>query len=98
QTGGFAMIKGFAPLRAALGVKRLALAAGLAMASAAGPGAAQDGGYEIWAVDQGTGVVHIYGADLQEADQIDLAAQNVRTPHMIDFTSDHSHAVIASTA
>ena len=74
-----------------------ALAAGL-FAAAAAPAAAQDAGYEIWAVDQGTGVVHIYGADLQEAAKIDLAAQGIRTPHMIDFTSDYTHAVIASTA
>ncbi|HUE45038.1 MAG TPA: hypothetical protein VMO81_02195 [Aestuariivirgaceae bacterium] len=92
------MIKGFAPLRAALVSTGLALAAGLAVASGAGPSAAQEGGYEIWALDQGTGVVHIYGADLKETDQIDLAAEGIRTPHMIDFTSDHSHAVIASTA
>lgn len=87
------MNKGFAPLRATW-----TLAAGLAFAAAAAPSAAQEGGYEIWAVDQGTGVVHIYGADLEETAQIDLAAEGVRTPHMIDFTSDHSHAVIASTA
>jgi DNA-binding beta-propeller fold protein YncE len=86
------MTRGSAPLRATL-----ALAAGLALASATAPVAAQEGGYEIWAVDQGTGVVHIYGADLEEAARIDLAAEGVRTPHMIDFTSDHSHAVIAST-
>jgi DNA-binding beta-propeller fold protein YncE len=87
------MTKGLAPLRAAW-----VLAAGLALAAAAGPGAAQDGGYEIWAVDQGTGVVHVYDAGLEEVARIDLAAEGVRTPHMIDFNSDHSYAVIASTA
>jgi DNA-binding beta-propeller fold protein YncE len=92
KKGRFDMTRGSAPLRATL-----ALAAGLALASATAPVAAQEGGYEIWAVDQGTGVVHIYGADLEEAARIDLAAEGVRTPHMIDFTSDHSHAVIAST-
>jgi DNA-binding beta-propeller fold protein YncE len=85
--------KQYSPVRATW-----ALAAGLALAAEAAPGAAQDAGYEVWALDQGTGVVHIYGADLQEAAKIDLAAQGIRTPHMIDFNSDHSHAVIASTA
>lgn len=78
---------------------RGARAAALAMSvAAAGPAAAQDPSYEIWALDQGTGVVHVYGADLQEVGQIDLTAQGVKTPHMIDFNSDHSYAVIASTA
>jgi DNA-binding beta-propeller fold protein YncE len=85
--------KAFAPLGAAGALAGVAM-----LAAAAGPGAAQEaGGYEIWALDQGTGVVHIYGADLQEAARIDLAAQGIRTPHMIDFNSDHSYAVIAST-
>jgi DNA-binding beta-propeller fold protein YncE len=42
--------------------------------------------------------VHVYGANLEEVDRIDLAAQGIRTPHMIDFNSDHSYAVIASTS
>jgi DNA-binding beta-propeller fold protein YncE len=83
-----------------------ALAAGLAILAAAltgpaltGPAMAQDAAsYEVWAIDQGTGVVHIYDANLEEVDQIDLAAQGIRTPHMVDFNSDHSYAVIASTA
>jgi DNA-binding beta-propeller fold protein YncE len=77
-----------------------ALAAGLALlAAAVAPALAQEvAGYEIWAVDQGTGVVHVYSADLEEVARIDLAAQGIRSPHMIDFNSDHSHAVIASTA
>ncbi len=74
------------------------LAAGMAMAFAAdGSTVAQENGaYEIWAIDQGTGIVHIHGADLKEVGRIDLTASDVKTPHMIDFNSDHSYAVIAS--
>lgn len=80
------------------GLRRLA--AGLAMVvAAAGSAVAQESGaYEIWALDQGTGIVHIYGADLKEVGRIDLTASGVKTPHMIDFNSDHSYAVIASPA
>lgn len=80
------------------GLRRLA--AGLAMVvAAAGSAVAQEGGaYEIWALDQGTGIVHIHGADLKEVGRIDLTASGVKTPHMIDFNSDYSYAVIASPA
>jgi DNA-binding beta-propeller fold protein YncE len=72
----------------------LAATAAIGMAA---PAMAQDSpDYEIWAIDQGTGTVHIYGSNLEEIQRIDLAAQGVKTPHMIDFTSDHSFAVIAS--
>lgn len=58
------------------------------------PSAAQD--YEIWAIDQGTHTLHIYGSDLQEADRIDLGAHGVEVPHMIDFSSDYSYAAVAA--
>ena len=51
---------------------------------------AQD--YEIWALDQGTNIVHIYNAKLEEVGRIDMGAQGVRVPHMIHFTSDHAYA------
>jgi DNA-binding beta-propeller fold protein YncE len=60
--------------------------------------AAHAQGYEIWALDQGTHIVHVYDADLKEVDRIDLGAAGVRVPHMIDFSSDSSHAVIAATS
>jgi DNA-binding beta-propeller fold protein YncE len=72
-----------------LGVVGAALGLGLAAS------AAQD--YEIWALDQGTHLVHIYSSDLEEVDRIDLGAEGVRVPHMIDFTSDGAYAFIAST-
>lgn len=74
----------------ALGAMVLAAALGAAV----GQAEAQD--YEVWALDQGTGTVHIYSSKLEEVGRIDLAAQGGKTPHMIDFNSDHSYAVIAS--
>ena len=71
------------------------LALGLA-AGSVGTGKAQD--YEIWALDQGTSQVHIFNSSLQEVAKIDMAAQGVRVPHMIDFTPDGAYAFIASTA
>jgi DNA-binding beta-propeller fold protein YncE len=59
------------------------------------PAAAQD--YEIWALDQGTHMLHIYNPDLEELERVDLGAEGVRVPHMIDFTSDGAYAFIAST-
>jgi DNA-binding beta-propeller fold protein YncE len=54
--------------------------------------------YEIWALDQGTHVVHILNSKLDEVARIDMSAHAVRVPHMIDFTSDGAYAFIASTA
>ncbi len=74
----------------------MAVAAGLAVA----PGAslAQEAkDYEIWALDQGTQMLHIYSSALEEVDRVDLGAEGLRVPHMIDFTSDHAYAFIAST-
>ena len=73
----------------------LALAA-TAILLSADPLHAQD--YEIWALDQGTNIVHIYNAKLEEAGRIDMNAHGVRVPHMIHFTSDQAYAFIASTA
>ncbi len=69
----------------------------LALALLAAPAAAlafKD--YEIWAIDQGTHIVHIYDSGLNEVDRIDLGAHGARVPHMIDFTSDHAYAFIAN--
>lgn len=74
----------------------VALAAGLSMLP--GLAAAQQApDYEIWALDQGTNLLHIYSAALAEVDRIDLGAEGIRVPHMIDFTSDFAYAAIAST-
>ncbi len=60
------------------------------------------GGYEIWAVDQGTNKVHIIVADdgapggFKAAEEIDLGAIGIDMPHMIDFTSDFAYAFIAN--
>jgi DNA-binding beta-propeller fold protein YncE len=52
--------------------------------------------YEIWAIDQGTHIVHIYDSGLNEIDRIDLGSHGAQVPHMIDFTSDHAYAFIAN--
>jgi DNA-binding beta-propeller fold protein YncE len=68
-----------------------AIAAGLL---AAAPADAQD--YEVWALDQGTNIVHVYNANLAEVAKIDMNRYGVAIPHMIDFTSDYEYAFIAS--
>jgi DNA-binding beta-propeller fold protein YncE len=94
----------------ALAAALLALAAPPA-APARAQAPAQD--YEIWALDQGAEVnrIHIYSSDLEEVDVIDFerdvrtepseehptGQRLVDTPHMIDFTSDHAYAFVAST-
>ena len=65
------------------------------------------GGYEVWALDQGTNIIHILQPDSSAADgfsvidTVDLgayAAAEIDMPHMIDFTRDYEYAVIASPA
>ena len=57
---------------------------------------AQD--YEVWAMDQGTHIVHVYDASLQEIGRLDLGAQGARVPHMIEFTPDYRYAFVANPA
>jgi hypothetical protein len=57
------------------------------------PVAAQD--YEIWAMDQGTNTLHVYNSKLEEVGRIDMGAQGLKVPHMIDFTSDYAYAAVA---
>jgi len=74
-----------------------ALGLGVALALAAASTIARaDNDFEIWAIDQGTNQVHIYDPALEEVARIDLAAEGVRTAHMVDFTADHAYAFIAS--
>jgi len=54
---------------------------------------AQD--YEIWAMDQGTNTLHVYSSKLEEVGRIDMAAEGLKVPHMIDFTSDYAYAAVA---
>jgi DNA-binding beta-propeller fold protein YncE len=54
--------------------------------------------YEIWAMDQGTHVIHVFDADLDEVGRIDMGAHGVRVPHMIEFTSDFAYAFVAAPA
>src|SRR5262245_3892082 len=41
------------------------------------PAAANAQDYEIWALDQGTNIVHIYNAKLEEVGRIDMGAHQV---------------------
>jgi DNA-binding beta-propeller fold protein YncE len=54
--------------------------------------------YEIWAMDQGTHIVHIFDSALVEIGRIDLGAHGARVPHMIEFTSDYAYAFVANPA
>jgi len=47
-------------------------------------------------MDQGTHIVHIFDADLEEIASIDLGELGVRVPHMLEFTSDMRYAFVAS--
>lgn len=69
---------------------------GLLAATSSTPANAQN--YEIWALDQGTHMVHVLNDKLEEVARLDMSAHGVRVPHMIDFTSDGAYAFIASTA
>lgn len=52
--------------------------------------------YEMWAIDQGTHIVHIFNSALEEIETIDLGALGIRVPHMVEFTSDDRYAFVAS--
>ncbi len=53
--------------------------------------------YEIWALDQGTNVIHIFNPKFEEVGRIDMNTHGVRVPHMVHFTSDYTYAFVAST-
>lgn len=52
--------------------------------------------YEVWAMDQGTHLVHIFDSSLQEIASIDLGSLGAKVPHMIEFTADQRYAFIAN--
>lgn len=52
--------------------------------------------HEIWTLDQGTHTLWIHHPGSDRVERIDLGEQGVRTPHMIDFTSDYRYAFIAN--
>jgi DNA-binding beta-propeller fold protein YncE len=54
--------------------------------------------FEIWAMDQGTHLIHVFDPEFNELDRIDMAAHGARVPHMIHFTSDHAYALVANPA
>ncbi len=68
-----------------------------------------DGGYEIWALDQGTDIIYIYepadeDGEFEIVNEIDIAEldgvieASDYVPHMADFSSDYAYAAIACTA
>lgn len=85
----------------------LGLTAGAAAYGAGAGEADATAGYEIWALDQGTNIIHIVQPDdsaeagFSVFEQVDLGAYpdaEIDMPHMIDFTQDYEYAVIASPA
>ena len=60
--------------------------------------AAERPSFEIWAMDQGTHIVHIFDPDFTELATIDLGARGAEVPHMIEFTSDYRYAFVANPA
>ena len=54
--------------------------------------------YEMWAMDQGTNIVHIFDTAFRETGRIDLGARGVRVPHTIEFTPDQRYAFVAAPA
>jgi len=56
------------------------------------------GGYEVWAMDQGTHVVHIFNPTFDEVARIELEPLGMRVPHMLEFTSDYRYAFVAAPA
>jgi DNA-binding beta-propeller fold protein YncE len=98
QAQGGDPVQNSAITRSTLSGRVGALGLGVALALGAATTSAQtNNDYEIWAIDQGTNQVHIYNPALEEVARIDLAAEGVRTAHMVDFTADHAYALIAST-
>jgi DNA-binding beta-propeller fold protein YncE len=64
----------------------------------AGLEAQEEVAFEVWAMDQGTNVIHIFDRDLEEIDRIDVEAHGGRVPHMIDFTAGGEYAFVANPA
>ena len=77
------------------------------------PGLARAAAHEVWALDQGTDLVHIHDsrADLKEVATIDVSARALRdagfpiadgvthvVPHMIEFDSQYRYAFVAATS
>jgi YVTN family beta-propeller protein len=52
--------------------------------------------YEVWAMDQGTHKLYVYGRELGEPEVVDLAPHGIRVPHMLHFTSDQTYGFVAA--
>jgi hypothetical protein len=77
-------------------VLTVALAALAACAGAQVPTGMAD--FEIWAMDQGTHVIHVFDPDFAEVGRIEMEPLGMRVPHMIEFTSDYEYAFVAAPA
>ena len=53
--------------------------------------------YEVWALDQGTDVLHVLDPDGEVVDEVDLS-DHVEVPHMVDFDESGQYAFVAATA
>jgi DNA-binding beta-propeller fold protein YncE len=54
--------------------------------------------FEIWAMDQGTHVIHVFDPDFAELGRVEMEPLGMRVPHMIEFTSDYRYAFVAAPA
>jgi hypothetical protein len=52
--------------------------------------------FEIWAMDQGTNLIHVFDPEFREIGRVDMAAHGGRVPHMIDFSADGRYAFVAN--
>jgi DNA-binding beta-propeller fold protein YncE len=55
------------------------------------------GAYEVWALDQGTDVIHVFDDSLAEIDTI-VFGDEVTMPHMIDWDSQYRYGFVANPA
>jgi hypothetical protein len=51
--------------------------------------------YDLWAMDRGTHIVHIFSSGLEEIGTIDLGAQGARVPPMFEFTRPRQSPTLA---
>jgi DNA-binding beta-propeller fold protein YncE len=85
-----------APLLRTLLALALPLSAGGLAAQTVQPASAA--GFEVWAMDQGTHVVHVFDPEFNELARIGMEPLGMRVPHMLEFTSDFRYAFVAAPA
>jgi DNA-binding beta-propeller fold protein YncE len=82
-------------IRSALAFGFALVATAVAAQDTAAPAAAE---FEIWAMDQGTHVIHVFDPAFVELARIEMEPHGMRVPHMLEFTSDYRYAFVAAPA